>query len=85
MSSREKILAAAKVQAQTRGYGGLNFRTLADEGTPAVSIESFTVNGTPWSGPRERAVRTDSRRGQGGDRAGSSMAGRPSRGLGASR
>lgn len=39
MSSREKILAAAKVQAQTRGYGGLNFRTLAEEvGINAASI-----------------------------------------------
>lgn len=39
MSSREKILAAAKAQAQTRGYGGLNFRTLADEvGINAASI-----------------------------------------------
>lgn len=39
MSSREKILAAAKAQAQTHGYGGLNFRTLAEEvGINAASI-----------------------------------------------
>ncbi|MFQ3456006.1 TetR/AcrR family transcriptional regulator [Bradyrhizobium sp. UFLA01-814] len=38
-SSREAILAAAKRTAQARGYGGLNFRDLADEvGIKAASI-----------------------------------------------
>jgi TetR/AcrR family transcriptional repressor of nem operon len=38
-SSREAILAAAKGIAQARGYGGLNFRDLADEvGIKAASI-----------------------------------------------
>lgn len=37
--SREAILAAAKRTAQAHGYGGLNFRTLADEvGIKAASI-----------------------------------------------
>ncbi|QJW97276.1 TetR/AcrR family transcriptional regulator [Frigoriglobus tundricola] len=39
MSSREKILAAAKRHAQARGYSGLNFRVLAEEvGINAASI-----------------------------------------------
>lgn len=39
MSSKEAILAAAKRTAQARGYGGLNFRDLADEvGIKAASI-----------------------------------------------
>jgi TetR/AcrR family transcriptional regulator, transcriptional repressor for nem operon len=38
-SSREAILAAAKRTAQAHGYGGLNFRDLADEvGIKAASI-----------------------------------------------
>ncbi|EKS40354.1 TetR/AcrR family transcriptional regulator [Afipia clevelandensis] len=38
-TSREAILAAAKRTAQAHGYGGLNFRTLADEvGIKAASI-----------------------------------------------
>ena len=38
-SSRESILAAAKRTAQARGYGGLNFRDLAEEvGIKAASI-----------------------------------------------
>ncbi|MGY4478665.1 TetR/AcrR family transcriptional regulator [Bradyrhizobium sp. USDA 3364] len=38
-SSREAILAAAKRTAQARGYGGLNFRDLADDvGIKAASI-----------------------------------------------
>ena len=38
-SSREAILAAAKRTAQARGYGGLNFRDLAEEvGIKAASI-----------------------------------------------
>ncbi|MGY3138285.1 TetR/AcrR family transcriptional repressor of nem operon [Bradyrhizobium sp. USDA 4501] len=38
-SSREAILASAKRTAQARGYGGLNFRDLADEvGIKAASI-----------------------------------------------
>jgi TetR/AcrR family transcriptional repressor of nem operon len=38
-SSRESILAAAKRTAQAHGYGGLNFRELADEvGIKAASI-----------------------------------------------
>ncbi|MTV13498.1 MULTISPECIES: TetR/AcrR family transcriptional regulator [Bradyrhizobium] len=38
-SSREAILAAAKRTAQARGYGGLNFRDLADQvGIKAASI-----------------------------------------------
>lgn len=37
--SRERILAAAKKLAQARGYGGLNFRDLADDvGIKAASI-----------------------------------------------
>ncbi|QPF83636.1 TetR/AcrR family transcriptional regulator [Bradyrhizobium genosp. L] len=39
ISSKEAILAAAKRTAQARGYGGLNFRDLADEvGIKAASI-----------------------------------------------
>ncbi|KWV58348.1 transcriptional regulator [Bradyrhizobium macuxiense] len=38
-SSREAILAAARLTAQARGYGGLNFRDLADDvGIKAASI-----------------------------------------------
>jgi TetR/AcrR family transcriptional repressor of nem operon len=38
-NSREAILAAAKMTAQAHGYGGLNFRDLADEvGIKAASI-----------------------------------------------
>ncbi|NEV02604.1 TetR family transcriptional regulator [Bradyrhizobium uaiense] len=38
-SAREAILAAAKRTAQARGYGGLNFRDLADDvGIKAASI-----------------------------------------------
>jgi TetR/AcrR family transcriptional repressor of nem operon len=38
-NAREAILAAAKVAAMAHGYGGLNFRTLADEvGIKAASI-----------------------------------------------
>jgi TetR/AcrR family transcriptional repressor of nem operon len=38
-SSRESVLAAAKRTAQAHGYGGLNFRELADEvGIKAASI-----------------------------------------------
>jgi TetR/AcrR family transcriptional regulator, transcriptional repressor for nem operon len=38
-SSKEAILAAARQSAQARGYGGLNFRDLADEvGIKAASI-----------------------------------------------
>jgi TetR/AcrR family transcriptional repressor of nem operon len=38
-SSKEAILAAARRSAQTHGYGGLNFRDLADEvGIKAASI-----------------------------------------------
>ncbi len=38
-SSKEAILAAARRIAQARGYGGLNFRDLADEvGIKAASI-----------------------------------------------
>ncbi|HBR47604.1 MAG TPA: TetR family transcriptional regulator, partial [Afipia sp.] len=38
-NSREAILAAAKQTAQAHGYGGLNFRELADEvGIKAASI-----------------------------------------------
>jgi len=38
-NSREKILAAARTIAQAHGYGGLNFRDLADEvGIRAASI-----------------------------------------------
>ena len=37
--SREKILAAAKKVAQARGYGGLNFRDVAEEvGIKAASM-----------------------------------------------
>ena len=36
---REKVLAAAKVRAQARGYGGLNFRELAtDVGIKSASL-----------------------------------------------
>jgi TetR/AcrR family transcriptional regulator, transcriptional repressor for nem operon len=39
LSSKEAILAAAKRAAQAHGYGGLNFRDLADEvGIKAASI-----------------------------------------------
>jgi TetR/AcrR family transcriptional regulator, transcriptional repressor for nem operon len=39
ISKKEAILAAAKRKAQTHGYGGLNFRDLADEvGIKAASI-----------------------------------------------
>jgi TetR/AcrR family transcriptional regulator, transcriptional repressor for nem operon len=39
LSSKEAILAAAKQSAQAHGYGGLNFRDLADEvGIKAASI-----------------------------------------------
>ena len=39
LSSREKILAAARHIAQAHGYGGLNFRDVADEvGIKAASI-----------------------------------------------
>lgn len=39
LNSREKILAAAKLIAQAHGYGGLNFRDVADEvGIKAASI-----------------------------------------------
>lgn len=39
LSSREAILAAAKLTAQAHGYGGLNFRELADDvGIKAASI-----------------------------------------------
>ena len=39
LSSREAILAAARRTAQAHGYGGLNFRELADEvGIKAASI-----------------------------------------------
>jgi TetR/AcrR family transcriptional repressor of nem operon len=31
LSSKESILAAARRTAQAHGYGGLNFRDLADE------------------------------------------------------
>ena len=38
-SSKEAILAAARQEAQARGYGGLNFRTLAAEvGVKAASL-----------------------------------------------
>ena len=30
--SREKILTAARLKAQARGYNGLNFRDLAEDG-----------------------------------------------------
>ncbi|PTM38905.1 TetR/AcrR family transcriptional regulator [Bosea sp. 124] len=39
LNSREKILAAAKRIAQAHGYGGLNFRDVADEvGIKAASV-----------------------------------------------
>jgi TetR/AcrR family transcriptional repressor of nem operon len=39
LSSKEAILAAAKLTAQAHGYGGLNFRDLAEEvGIKAASI-----------------------------------------------
>src|SRR4051794_41396380 len=39
MSKSEEILAAARQSAQAHGYGGLNFRDLADEvGIKAASI-----------------------------------------------
>ena len=39
LSSKEAILAAARRNAQAHGYGGLNFRDLADEvGIKAASI-----------------------------------------------
>jgi TetR/AcrR family transcriptional repressor of nem operon len=38
-NSREAILAAARRRAQAHGYGGLNFRDLADEvGIKAASL-----------------------------------------------
>ncbi|WP_321783930.1 TetR/AcrR family transcriptional regulator [Burkholderia pyrrocinia] len=41
-SSRESILAAAKRAAQAHGYGGLNFRDLADEvGIKAASVYHY--------------------------------------------
>lgn len=41
-NSREKILAAARSVAQTRGYGGLSFRDLArDVGIKAASIYHY--------------------------------------------